>query len=79
MICLLFGIETSRPFHSESDVFVWAINPREVLFVLFWVLVALLCFGVGLNFHRLADYPKSAAKLDQKIEKLKSKLTRTRQ
>jgi hypothetical protein len=75
MICLLFGIETSRSLYSEFDVFVWAIDLRELLFLLLWVLVALLCFGVGLNFHRLADYPKSAEKLDKRIAKLKDKVS----
>jgi hypothetical protein len=76
MICLLFGVGVSRSFHAESDVFVWAIDLRELVFVLLWVLVAPLCFGVGLNFHRLADYPKTAEKLDKRIAKLRDRLSR---
>jgi hypothetical protein len=72
---LLFALETSGSFHHEPGTLTFSIDPRELLFVLLWILPAPICFGVGLNFHRLADYPKAAEKIDKRMAKLKDKLS----
>lgn len=67
VICALQTLLFLKPPGEMVDV-------RELVQVLLWLLLAVISIGIFLGFQRVADYPKSAQKLEERIEKLRNKL-----
>jgi hypothetical protein len=55
------------------------LNGREILQLAIWILASLLCIGAATTFQRIADYPKSLEKIDEKITKLRAKISPKRE
>lgn len=69
ILCMIFALQTAF-FIKPPDQMV---DARELAQVLLWLLPALICIGIFLGLQKVADYPKSAEEIEQKIAKLKNK------
>jgi len=70
ILCMILALQTAF-FIKPPDRMV---DARELAQVLLWLLPALICIGIFLGLQKVADYPKSAEEIEQKIAKLKNKL-----
>ena len=47
----------------------------KIVWLLAWLIPAIACIGVYWALQNVSDYPKSTKKLDERIAKLKDKLS----
>jgi hypothetical protein len=70
MVCTLFALQTAFFIKPPGEM----VDARGLAQVLLWFLPALLCIGVFVGLQRVADYPKSIEKINDRITTLKNKL-----
>jgi hypothetical protein len=51
------------------------INLSDVPLVLLWLIPTLVCIAIVKALQNVADYPKSAEKIEQRVAKLRDKLS----
>jgi hypothetical protein len=78
ILALLFIILGFHPILATKELHD-LLNGREILQLGIWLIACLLCIGVVMTFQQIADYPKSMEKIDEKITKLREKISPKRE
>jgi hypothetical protein len=71
ILCLILALQT--PFFINRDPEV--LDLRPVAQILLWFIPTLVCIAMVWTLQRVADYPKSLEKIDERIANLRDRLS----
>jgi hypothetical protein len=72
LLFVILGIQLIVATKGLDD----SLTGREILQLAIWLIAALLCIAATKSFQKIADHPKSLEKIDERIAKLKDRLSR---